>query len=251
MRYLSAVSTVPAAEELERAMGPGRLRPLAPGDDPASFNGERFAGIIADDAAQLPSLRHGLPVVLIAGMHRRGLRHFRDLAEDGIDVRLWTDCGKTLSETTLHCLTRPRAPSPAAVIVGHLRGRYGGLAADIVTATALLGNGRRSMDEIARACESSPSGVRIALREARLPSITAVVARMRALHAVWSLGGAQPNFWAAAGFRTLAEVSAHLSHHIGSPLGGWRGPDGFSTLLHTVTNDLEEGEEDADEAATG
>jgi hypothetical protein len=189
----------------------------------------------------------GLPVVLIGGMNPQRLRQFRRIAEDGIDVRLLTDCGKTLSETTLRCLTRPRAPSPAAVIVAHLRGRYDGLAADIVTATARLANSRRSMDEIAQACDSSPSGVRTALREARLPPISTLIARMRSLHAVWSLGGGQANFWAAAGFRTLAEVSAHLSQHIGSPLGRWRGPDGFPALLHTVANDLEE----EDETATG
>lgn len=247
MRYLSAVSTVPAADELGRAIGPGRIRALAPDEDPTSLNGERFAGIIADHAAQLPSLRHALPVVLIAGVNREGLRQFRIIAEDGIDVRWWTDCGKTLSEPTLRCLTRPRAPSPAAVIVEHLRGRYTGLAADVVTASALLANNRRSMDEIARACDSSASVVRTALREARLPPIASMVARMRALHALWGLGGGQANFWTAAGFRTLAEVSAHLSQHIGSPLGRWRGPDGFSALLQTVASDFAED----DTAATG
>jgi hypothetical protein len=59
---------------------------------------------------------------------------------------------------------------------------------------------------------------------------------MRALHALWGLGNGQPNFWAAAGFKTLAEVSAHLSQHAGAPLGRWRGPDGFPALLESVAS---------------
>jgi hypothetical protein len=247
MRYLSAVSSLSAANALERSVGPNRIRPLAPGEDPASLAGERFAGIIANHATQLPSLRHGLPVVLIVPLNREGLRQFRIVAEAGVDVRLWPGEDKPLTEGVLHELTRPRAPTPAAVIVGHLRGRYSGLAADVVTATAVMGNCRRSMEEVARACQTSASGVRSALRDARLLSVTAMLARMRALHALWGLESGQGNFWSAAGFKTLAELSAHLSQHTGAPLGRWRGPDAFFAMLETVAGALEE----ADTAATG
>ena len=202
------------------------------------MGGERFAAIIADHAAQLPLLRHGLPVVLIVPLHREGLRQFRILAEDGIDVRLWLEAGNTLSDTTLRAFTGPRAPSPAAAILAHLRGRYSGLAADILTASAVLANGRRSMDEIARICDSSASGVRNALREQGVIAISGVIARMRCLHALWSWEAGRPNFWSAAGFRTLAELSAHLSQHTGSPLGRWKAPGGFEALMESVTSGL-------------
>ena len=166
------------------------------------------------------------------------MRQFRILAEDGIDVRLWMDGESTLSDTTLRSYSAPRSPSPAAVVVSHLRGRYSGLAADVLTASAILANGRRSMDEIARVCDSSASGVRNALREEGLIAISGVIARMRCLHALWSWECGRPNFWSAAGFRTLAELSAHLSQHTGAPLGRWKAPGGFSALLQSVTASL-------------
>lgn len=202
------------------------------------MGGERFAAIIADHAAQLPLLRHGLPVVLIVPLHREGIRQFRILAEDGIDVRLWMDTDGTLSETTLRTVSAPKAPSPAAVVLAHLRGRYSGLAADILAASILLASGRRSMDEIARICDSSPSGVRNALRDEGVISIGGVVARMRCLHALWGWESGRANFWSAAGFRTLAELSAHLSQHTGAPLGRWKAAGGFSALLNTVAAGL-------------
>jgi AraC-like DNA-binding protein len=240
MRYLSAISTPTVAAQIERCMGAGRLQPVRPDED---FGGEKFAAIIADHSAQLPTLRRGLPVILVAPMHREGMRHFRIIAEDGIDVRMWSDCGGTLSETTLKCLSAPRAPTPAAPIIAHLRGRYGGLAADVLTAAAVMSNGRRSMDEIARACDASPSAVRNGLREEGLISISGILARMRCLHAVWSLEGGRQNFWSMAGFRTLAELSAHLSQHSGAPLGRWKVAGGFSALLQTVTDAMRDRDE--------
>lgn len=245
MRYLSAISTPTVAGQIERHIGPGRMRPLHQGEDPSALGGERFAGIIVDHAVQLPSLRLGLPVILVVPLHRGGLRQFRILAEDGIDVRLWTDCGGTFSETTLKCLGGTPAPTPAAPIVAHFRGRHGGLAADILTATALVANSRRSMDDIARVCEASPSAVRSALRDDGLISISGIVARMRCLHALWALEAGRTNFWSSGGFRTLAELSAHLSQHSGSPLGRWKGPGGFAALLQAIDDDLHEGQLEA------
>lgn len=250
MRYLSAISTGTFAGQIESCVGSGRVRPLAAGEDPNALGGEKFAAIIADHAAQLPSLRHGLPVILVVSLHREGMRQFRILAEDGIDVRLWSDCGDTLSETTLRCLSSRSAPSPAAAIVEYLRGSQGGLAADVVTAAAVLASGRRSMDEIARVCDTSASGVRNALRDENLISISGILARMRALHALWAWETGRPNFWSASGFRTLAELSAHLSQHTGSPLGRWKAPGGFDALLQSVAQGLH-GEADQRAAAAG
>src|SRR4051812_26728403 len=202
MRHLSALSTPTIVGHIERCIGVGRLRPLRAGEDLGSMGGERFAGIVADHAAQLPLLRHGLPVILLAPLNRDGLRHFRIIAEDGIDVRLWGHEHNTMSDTTLHALSAARAPSPAAAIVTHLRGRHCGLAADIVTACAILSTSRQSMDEIARICNASPSAVRGALRDAGLISISGVIARMRCLHALWAWESARQNFWSSAGFRT-------------------------------------------------
>ena len=238
MRYLSALSTPTIVGKIERSIGPGRLRALVSGEDLGAMGGEKFAGIIADHAAQLPLLRHGLPVVLLAALNREGMRQFRILAEDGIDVRLWTDETSTLSDTTLRSLSAPRAPSPAAAIVSHCRGQYSGLAADIVTASANLSNARRSMDEVARVCDASAAGVRNALRDAGLISISGLVARMRCLHALWAWESGRPNFWSSAGFRTLAELSAHLSQHTGAPLGRWKAPGGFSAMLQSVAAGL-------------
>jgi hypothetical protein len=240
MRYLSAISTPTVAGQIERSIGQGRIRRLESGENPAELGGERFAGIIVDHAVQRPSLRHGLPVILVVPMHRGGLRQFRILAEDGIDVRLWTDCGATLSDTTLKCLSSAPAPTPAASIVTHFRGRHGGLAADILTAAAIGGSARRSMDYIARVCEASPSAVRHALREEGVISISGVVARMRCLHALWAFESGRPNFWSAGGFRTLAELSAHLSQHSGAPLGRWKAPGGFSALLQSIDEAMHE-----------
>ena len=248
MRYLSALSTPTVVGQIERSIGQGCLRPLRAGEDLAAMGGERFAGIIADHAAQLPLLRHGLPVVLLAPVNRQGLRQFRILAEDGIDVRLWTEAGGALSDMSLRALAAPRSPSPAAVIVGHFRGAHGGLAADILTACAILSNARRSMDEIARICDTSPAGVRAALRDDGLVSISGLVARMRCLHALWAWETGRPNFWSAAGFRTLAELSAHLSQHTGAPLGRWKAPGGFSALLQSVAASLSSREEETAQA---
>ncbi|HET9423922.1 MAG TPA: hypothetical protein VFO55_01015 [Gemmatimonadaceae bacterium] len=245
MRYLSAISTPTSAGQIEATIGAGLVRPLRPGEDPAALGGERFAAIIADHAVQLPSLRHGLPVILVVSLHRGGLRQFRILAEDGIDVRLWSDCGGTLSETSLKCLAGTRAPTPAAAIVEHFRGRHGGLTADILTAAAILSSSRRSMDDMARVCEASPSGIRNALRDSGLISLSGVVARMRCLHALWALEGNRQNFWSAAGFRTLAELSAHLSQHSGAPLGRWKVQGGFGALLESIDRDIHQPEVEA------
>jgi hypothetical protein len=244
MRYLSAISTTTVVGQIERSIGPGRLRPLAMGDDLTSLCGEKFAGVIADHAAQLPLLRQGLPVVLLVPLNREGMRQFRILAEDGIDVRLWADATSTLSDTTLRSLSAPRSPSPGAAIVAHFRGRHGRLAADVLTACANLSNGRRSMDEIARVCDTSASGVRAALRDEGLISISGLVARMRSLHALWAWETGRQNFWSLAGFRTLAELSAHLTQHTGAPLGRWKVPGGFSMLLQSVSANLTTGEEE-------
>jgi hypothetical protein len=248
MRYLSALSTPTIVGQIEGSIGPGRLRPLKLGEDLNAMGGERFAGIVADHAAQLPLLRHGVPVVLLAPLNREGMRQFRILAEDGIDVRLWTDASSTLSDTTLRSLSAPRAPLPAAVIVSHLRGRYRGLAADIVTACANLSSVRRSMDDIARVCDASAAGVRNALRDEGLISMSALVARMRCLHALWAWDTGRGNFWSSAGFRTLAELSAHLSQHTGAPLGRWKAPGGFSALLQSVAAGLSNREEEKAQA---
>src|SRR6476661_7521701 len=136
MRYLSAISTPTFAAQVESCIGVGRLRPIHAGEDPNALGGEKFAAIIADHAAQIPLLNKGLPVVLVMPLHSEALRQFRIIAEHGIDVRFWTDCGSKLSETTMRCLSGPRAPSPAAAIVAHMRGRHGGLAADVLTAAA-------------------------------------------------------------------------------------------------------------------
>jgi hypothetical protein len=240
MRYLSALSTPTIGAHIERSIGAGRLRALRAGEDLGSMGGERFAGIIADHAAQLPLLRHGLPVILLVPLNREGMRQFRIIAEYGIDVRLWGAEQATMSDTTLHALTAPRAPTPGAPVVAHLRGRFSGLAADVVTACAILSTSRRSMDEIARTCNTSPSGVRSALREASLTSVSSVVARMRCLHALWAWESGRQNFWSLAGFRTLAELSAHLSQHTGAPLGRWKGPGGFGALLQSVAASLTE-----------
>jgi hypothetical protein len=248
MRYLSALSTPTIVGKIERCIGTGRLRLLRTGEDPDAMGGERFAGIIADHAAQLPLLRHGLPIVLLVPVNREGLRQFRILAEDGLDVRLWTDADGMLSETTLRALSTPNAPTPAARIVAHFRGAYGGLTADILTACAIRASGRRSMDEIARLCETSASGVRNALRDDGLISISGVVARMRCLHALWAWEAGRQNFWSFAGFRTLAELSAHLSQHTGAPLGRWKAPGGFSALLQAVAVDLSSQNEEAAQA---
>src|SRR5688500_18782884 len=101
MRYLSALSTPTIVGQIERSIGSGRLRPISAGESVEGMGGEKFAGIIADHAAQLPLLRHGLPVVLLAPLNREGMRQFRILAEDEIDVRLWTDASGMLSEPTL------------------------------------------------------------------------------------------------------------------------------------------------------
>ena len=140
MRYLSALSTPTIVGQIERSIGHGCLRPLHVGEDLRSMGGERFAGIVADHAAQLPLLRHGLPVVLLAPLNREGMRQFRIVAEDGIDVRLWTEASGALSDMALRALAAPRAPSPAAVIVAHFRGGHGGLADDNLTACANLSN---------------------------------------------------------------------------------------------------------------
>jgi len=248
MRYLSALSTPTIVGQIERSIGTGRLRALNAGEHLRGMGGEKFAGIIADHAAQLPLLRHGLPVVLLVPLNREGMRQFRIIAEDGIDVRLWTDATSTLSDTTLRSLSSPRAPSPACIIVSHVRGQYSGLAADIVTACANLSNGRRSMDEIARVCDSSAAGVRNALRDEGLISISGLVARMRCLHALWSWETGRANFWSSAGFRTLAELSAHLSQHTGAPLGRWKAPGGFSALLQCVSAALTSREEETAQA---
>ena len=245
MRYLSALSTPTIVGQIERSIGTGRLRALKVGEQLNAMGGEKFAGIIADHAAQLPLLCHDLPVVLLVPLNREGMRQFRILAEAGIDVRLWTDTTSTLSDTTLRSLSSPRAPSPAAAVVTHLRGQYGGLAADIVTACANLSNGRRSMDEIARVCDTSAAGVRNALRDEGLISISGLVARMRCLHALWACESGRPNFWSSAGFRTLAELSAHLSQHTGAPLGRWKAPGGFSALLQSIAAGLSAHEEES------
>ena len=244
MRYLSALSTLTIVGEIERSIGAGRLRALSAGDDLQAMGGERFAGIIADHAAQLPLLRHGLPVVLLVPLNREGMRQFRIIAEDGIDVRLWSDASGTLSETTLRCLSAARAPTPAAPIVAHFRGQYAGLAADVLTACANLATARRSMDEIARVCDASTGSVRNALRDEELISISGLVARMRCLHALWSWESGKPNFWSSAGFRTLAELSAHLSQHTGAPLGRWKTPGGFQAMLQSIAVSLSDGQED-------
>jgi hypothetical protein len=248
MRYLSALSTPTLVGQIERFLGQGSLRPLHAGESLGSMGGERFAGILTDHAAQLPLLRQGLPVVLRGAMNRETMRQFRILAEDGIDVRLWPADNGGVSDMTLRSLTAPRAPSPAAVIVAHLRGRHGGLAADILTASAILSTGRRSMDEIARVCGTSAPGVRGALRDDGLVSISGLIARMRCLHALWAWESNRPNFWSSAGFRTLAELSAHLSQHTGAPLGRWKTPGGFPVLLQSVTSSLTAGEEEAAQA---
>ena len=245
MRYLSAVSTPTIVGRIEGVIGAGRLRPLNARDRLDDMGGERFAGIIADHAAQLPLLRHGLPVILLVPLNREGLRQFRIVAEDGIDVRLWPNDESTLSEMTLQALSSPRAPSPAARIVEHLRGRYSDLAADVLTACAILATGRRSMDEIARVCGSSSSAVRGALRDAGLVSISGLIARMRSLHALWAWETGRQNFWSHAGFRTLAELSAHLSQHTGAPLGRWKSQEGFSALLQSIGASLSDQREEA------
>jgi hypothetical protein len=245
MRYLSALSTPTIVGQIEHSIGIGRLRALRVGEDLESMGGERFAGIIADHAAQLPLLRHGIPVILVVPMNREGMRQFRIVAEDGIDVRLWGGEHGTMSDTTLHVLSAARAPTPAAPVVAHFRGQYGGLAADILTGCAILSTGRRSMDEIARICSASASGVRGALRDAGLTSISGVLARMRCLHALWAWESGRQNFWSSAGFRTLAELSAHLSQHTGAPLGRWKAPGGFSALLQSVGASLTLREQDA------
>lgn len=234
MRYLSALSTPTIVGQIERCIGVGRLRPLRAGEDLTSMGGERFGGIIADHAAQLPLLRHGLPVILLVPVNREGMRQFRIIAEDGIDVRFWGDEHGAMSDMTLHPLGAARAPSPAAPVVAHFRGRYSGLAADILTACAIMSTSRRSMDEIARVCNASASGVRGALRDAGLMSISGVLARMRCLHALWAWESGRQNFWSSGGFRTLAELSSHLSQHTGAPLGRWKAPGGFSALLQSV-----------------
>ena len=244
MRYLSALSTPTIVGQIERSIGIGRLRALSAGEQLHAMGGEKFAGIIADHAAQLPLLCHDLPVVLLAPLNREGMRQFRILAEAGIDVRLWTDATSTLSETTLRSLSSSRAPSPAAVIVNQLRGRFTGLAADIVTACANLSNGRRSMDEMARVCDVSAAGVRHALRDGGLVSISGLVARMRCLHALWAWESGRSNFWSSAGFRTLAELSSHLSQHTGAPLGRWKTPGGFPALLQSILASLTSHEEE-------
>jgi hypothetical protein len=243
MRYLSALSTPTIVGEIERSIGIGRLRAIGAGEQLNALGGETFAGIIADHAAQLPLLRHGLPVILLVPLNREGMRQFRILAEDGIDVRLCTDSSRLLSETALRSLTASRAPSPAASIVSNFRGRYSGLGADIVATCANMANARRSMDEIARICNTTPSGVRGALRDAGLVSISGVIARMRCLHAMWAWESGRPNFWSSAGFRTLAELSSHLSQHTGAPLGRWRASGGFSALLASVAAGLSAREE--------
>jgi hypothetical protein len=247
MRYLSALSTPTIVGTIERSIGTGRLRPLNAGDELHAMGGERFAGIIADHAAQLPLLRHGMPVVLLVPPNREGMRQFRILAEDGIDVRLWGDAG-TLSDTTLRSLSAPRAPTPAAPIVAYFRGRHCGLAADVLTACANLASARRSMDEIARVCEASTASVRSALRDEGLISISGLVARMRCLHALWAWETGRPNFWSSAGFRTLAELSAHLSQHAGAPLGRWKTPGGFQAMLQSVAASLSSREEETAQA---
>jgi hypothetical protein len=248
MRYLSALSTPTIVGQIEECIGSGRLRALKAGEELHAMGGEKFAGIIADHAAQLPLLRHGLPVVLLVRLNRGGMRQFRILAEDGIDVRLWSDPTSTFSDTTLRSLSAPRAPSPAAVIVARFRGQHGGLAADILTASAILSNGRRSMDEIARVCDASAASVRTALRDDGLVSVSNMVARMRCLHALWAWETGRPNFWSAAGFRTLAELSAHLSQQTGAPLGRWKAPGGFTALLESVASGLVIREEETAQA---
>lgn len=238
MRYLTAITTVTVAGQIERSIGAGRLRALRPEETPDQLGGERFAAIIADHRASPAAVRFGLPVVLIAPRDRSGLQQFRAMAEAGLDVRMATDCGETLSETTLRCLSGPRAPSPAAAIVAHLRDRYSGLAPDIIAAAAIMSHTRRSMEEVARVCDTSASGIRSALRENQLIAISGLLAQMRCLHALWAWQSDRPNFWSAAGFRTLAELSAHLSQHTGAPLGRWKVPGGFAALLQSVANDL-------------
>jgi hypothetical protein len=251
MRYLSAISTPTVAGQIEQAMGAGRLRPLAAHEDPAGLGGEKFAAIIADHSAQLPTLRHGLPVILVASLHREGMRHFRILAESGIDVRLWSDCGGAMSDATLKSLSAQRPPTPDALIVAHLRGRHGDLAADVLTAAAVLSSSRRSMEEVARVCDATAASVRNALRDDGLLPISGILARMRCLHAVWSLEGGRQNFWSTAGFRTLAELSAHLSQHSGAPLGRWRLAGGFAALLEAVTEAMHDREPGEMEAVAG
>ena len=90
--------------------------------------------------------------------------------------------------------------------------------------------------------------MRVALRDEGLVSLSGVVARFRCLHALWAWETGRANFWSAAGFRTLAELSAHLSQHSGAPLGRWKIPGGFTLLLQSVSASLITREEETAQA---
>jgi hypothetical protein len=233
MRFLTVIASPSIAGQVERCLGSGRIRPLGPDESPDILGVERFAAVIVDQRAPIETLRRNLPVVLVTVAGRPGLVQFRSLAEAGIDVRYFM-ADREISEPTLHALSAQRAPTPAAIIASSMRGQFDGLAADVVTATALLGDSRRSMDEIARSVDSSSTLVRNALREAGAIGVSGLLARMRCLHALWAREGGRTNFWSSAGFRTLAEVSEFFARHTGAPIGRWRVAGGFNALLREL-----------------
>lgn len=238
MRYLTTVGTGSTRRQIERCVGAGRLRELRPNEPADALGAERFVAVIADRFTPLVAADRGIPVLLATQVDRPGLQQFRAFAEAGMDVRV-CPMGQEFSEPTMRRVGAARAPTPAAVIVRETRGMFSGLVVDIVTVAAILGNERRCMNEIARACETTPAGIRNALRDHGLPTISGLIARMRCLHALWALESGRTTFWSAAGFRTLAEVSEFLSRHAGAPLGRWKVPGGFASLMRQVRDGLD------------
>lgn len=237
MRYLTAITTPSLLGQVEECLGSGRIRPLRDDESAESLGPERFAALIVDRFAPLSHSSSGLPVLLAMRVDRPGMQRFRTMVEAGADVRIWR-FDEVLSEPSIQALGAPRAPTPAAAILAETKGLYDGLVAEIVTAAAILSDERRCMEEIARACEVTPTAVRGALRDHGLVPISGILARMRCLHALWALESGRATFWSAAGFRTLAEVSEFLSRNTGSPLGRWRVPGGFATLVRGIGDSL-------------
>jgi hypothetical protein len=231
MRYLVAVITPWVLRQVERSIGPERIRVLKPGESNEVLGIERFTATVVERCSPVEIIDPDLPVLLTMQLERSAIERFRTLAEAGLDVRVWP-LDEELSEPMVHLLSGPRSPSPAAAIVRELRGMFTGLAADVLTAAAILGDERRSIEQIAGACHASPVAIRNVLRDNNLPSITSLIAQMRCLHALWAWEiGQQANFWSAAGFTTLAEASQFMSDNTGAPVGRWKIPAGFTTLL--------------------
>ena len=248
MRFLSFLRATESAEDLRAIVGESAIRVLRPTDAIEVIALERYAATVLDardlgvsGTDRIPDVvglirrvAPSAPVVLRLGMNRPDLDIFRSLALEELDVRPWLT-GRDGFADNFRLAAGPRASTPASRICRRATDA-GGLGATVVTAAAILGDRRRSVDEIACGCGASREAIREAAQEYGLRSVASLVAHVRCLHALWAQarGAAERSFWAAGGFRTLAELSEFMTRHTGAPLSHWRGPGGFERLLDAL-----------------